>query len=129
MAEVEKVFLSVSEFFFLRCLWHNFSRVKSSGFGNFQKGWEHSLILTVPFGDRCGSDECLALIGGGETTQVVQTYYCQEWEKRGTIVDFMEFIRTGVVLWGSTSEQSPSTKTALSLCLSSLKIIRDQTVF
>lgn len=60
---------------------------------------------------------------------MVQTYYCQEWEKRGTIVDFMEFIRTGVVLWGSTSEQSPSTKTALSLCLSSLKIIRDQTVF
>lgn len=38
--------------------------------------------MTVHSGDRCGTDEFLAFIGGGggETTQVVQTDHLQEWE-------------------------------------------------
>lgn len=38
--------------------------------------------MTVHSGDRCGTDEFLAFIGGGggETTQVVQTDNLQEWE-------------------------------------------------
>lgn len=62
--------------------------------------------MTVHSGDRCGTDEFLDFIGGGggETTQVVQLIIFRSGR---TIVDFLEFIRTEVVLWGSTSEQSP----------------------
>lgn len=65
--------------------------------------------MTVHSGDRCGTDEFLALIGGegGETTQMVQTDHLQEWENNCRFLGIHH-------LWGSTSEQSPCTKTACS---------------